>query len=726
MRHVTGGEAAYLREEITVVLAGKRWHRRRVATVTARAVTAGAATGVCPLTARERLPGAVLGLAVGRCLRKPAGEIAQRLRAVHIRRLEALVHNRAVQLGARTTALDELRELRDQISRALPGERRDLPRTITPCLAAVTARAVLHEKHHTVRHVRSQRGGLRCQVRGHRRRGQQRHQQQRRCSRPPHRYDGMWHDRSTCDGRRVMSSFPDHLHALLYPRAYPHPVRAVELIETHISWVLLTGRFAYKIKRPVHYPFVDLRSAVQRRLLCRVEVRLNRRFAPELYLGVQAIRERKGEARIGGSGRIIEDVVKMRRFPRAQELAALLEARRIEPAQLESFGGELARTHERLPVAHAGQRWGEPAVQIAVIKDNAAECIRAAQVLGHTAALRALQATLGEWADAAWPLLARRFADGRVRECHGDLHAGNIVRRRARLTPFDCLEFDPALRWIDVADEVSFLLADLAARRRPLHAHAFLSGYLAASGDYQLCLLAPVFKAHRALVRAKILALTAAARGMDGAAARLARRSYRSYVECAQQALAPQRPTLVLMSGLSGSGKTWLAQRLAPALGAVHLRSDIERKRLVGLPPAVRSHSALARGLYAREMTIAVYQHLADCAADTLAGGYTTIVDATFARAEDRMRFRAVALRLGVSFCIVYCHAPRHLLEKRISERRRRVDPSEADLRVLHWQEAHFTVPAPQEAGLVLDAARFTPERLARCIARKLSSGVRA
>jgi hypothetical protein len=516
-----------------------------------------------------------------------------------------------------------------------------------------------------------------------------------------------------------MSSFPDQLHALLYPRAYPHPVRAVDLVETHISWVLLTGRFAYKIKRPVHYAFVDLRSAEQRRSLCHEEVRLNRRFAPELYLGVRAIRERKGEARIGGSGRIIEHAVRMRQFARSHELDALLEARRIEPAELENFGGELAHVHEGLPVARAGQQWGEPAAQIAGIKHNAAECVRVGWVLGDSAALRAMQASLGEWADAAWPLLARRFSAGRVRECHGDLHAGNIVRRGARLLPFDCLEFDPALRWIDVADEVAFLLADLAARRRPLHAQAFLGGYLAASGDYQVCLLAPLFKAHRALVRAKILALTAAARGTGGAAAREARRSYRRYVECAQQALAPQRPTLVLMCGLSGSGKTWLAQRLAPALGAVHLRSDIERKRLVGLPRGARSNSAVAQGLYAREMTIVVYERLADCAADTLAGGYTTIVDATFARAEDRMRFRALALRLGVSLCIVYCHAPRKLLEKRIIGRRRRSrDPSEADIEVLHWQEMHFAPPAPQEASLILDAARFEPERIARRIAR--------
>ncbi len=164
-----------------------------------------------------------------------------------------------------------------------------------------------------------------------------------------------------------MSSFPDHLQALLYPRAYPHAVRTVDLIETHISWVLLTGRLAYKIKRPVQYSFIDLRSAEVRRLLCHEEVRLNRRFAPELYLGVRAVRRRHGEARIGGAGRIIEYAVGMRQFPHTQELAALLDARRIEPAALGIFGGELARVHQRLPVARPGQQWGEPAAQIAGI-----------------------------------------------------------------------------------------------------------------------------------------------------------------------------------------------------------------------------------------------------------------------------------------------------------------------------------------------------------------------
>jgi len=482
--------------------------------------------------------------------------------------------------------------------------------------------------------------------------------------------------------------------------------------------VLLTGKFAYKIKRPVHYSFIDLRLAAQRRLLCHEELRLNRRFSPELYLGVRAIRRRHGEARIGGSGRIIEHAVRMRQFPRSQELDTLLEAQRIEPSELERFGGELARFHARLPVARARQRWGRPAAQVEGIKHNAVECAWAGEALGDTPVVRALPARLGAWADAALPLLERRLAAGRVRECHGDLHAGNIVRCSARLQPFDCLEFDAALRWIDVADEVSFLLADLDARQRPLHAQAFLGGYLTASGDYQACLLLPVFRAHRALVRAKVMALSATANGTAAAAMTDARRRFDRYVECAHRALTPQRPTLVLMSGLSGSGKTWLAQRLAPALRAVHLRSDIERKRLAGLAPAARSASGVAQGLYARNVTVAVYERLAECATDTLAGGYTTIVDATFGTVEDRARFRALAARLGLDTCIVYCEVPRKVLEARILQRRRRAaDPSEADLEVLDWQEVRFTAPTAREACAVLDAARLAPEELARRIA---------
>jgi uncharacterized protein len=495
----------------------------------------------------------------------------------------------------------------------------------------------------------------------------------------------------------------------LSPWAYPHPVREVQLIETHVSWVLLTGEFAYKIKRPVRHAFVDQRSLERRQFLCEEETRLNRRFAPELYLGVSPITLHFGEARIEGSGPTIEHAVKMRQFSRADELDRLLETSAIQPTQLESFGHELAQIHERLPVAHALQL-SEPDRFPKIVRRNLEECVRAGHACGWNAELGALQASLETLLASTAPRRSQRLAHGRVRECHGDLHARNIVRSGTRLVAFDCLEFDPALRWIDVADEIAFLLADLEARQRPLHAQAFLNGYLTESGDYEGCVLLPSFKAHRALVRAKITALTAADGATPSTDFGVARRQYEAYLEGARRSVAPPRPILVLMCGLSGSGKSWLAERLAPALAAVHLRSDIERKRLAGLSATQRSTSSVGTGLYSDDATVRVYDRLAKCAADTLQGGYPTIVDATFGRAENRLHFRDLATPLGVRTCVVYCHAPRPILKQRLLERQQRQnDASDADLAVLNWQEERFETPVSSEGLVILEGRTAAP-----------------
>lgn len=512
-----------------------------------------------------------------------------------------------------------------------------------------------------------------------------------------------------------LSTFPSHLQALLQPEAYQHPAARVELIETHVSWVLLTGEFAYKIKRPVHYGFIDLRSPEHRAFLCREEIRLNRRFAPDLYLDVQPISLHEGIANLTGRGRVIEQAVRMRQYSRTHELDHLLEANHIEPAELKAFGRDLARIHARLPRAPSKRRrdWSD-ALRARVLA-NAAACLDAADSVGSTRSMAGLESALSAAWDSAVPLLARRLATGRVRECHGDLHARNIVRLAGRLCAFDCLEFDPALRWIDVADEIAFLLADLDTRERPAHAQAFLAGYLAESGDYQACALLPLFKAHRALVRAKVATLAAGSED-----ARTAAHEFDAYVADAQRALLAQIPVLVLMCGLSGSGKSYLAGRLAPGLAAVWLRSDVERKRLAGRGALTESRSGIGGGLYSLAATAGVYRHLLQCASDTLAGGCTTIIDATLARRVDRIEFSRLAARLGVPSCIVHCRAPREVLEARIRERQwHSDDPSEADRSVLTWQEARFETPQPGEAGALLEASSAdtgAPDRLLQAI----------
>lgn len=509
-------------------------------------------------------------------------------------------------------------------------------------------------------------------------------------------------------------AFPDNLKPLLNPLAYPHSVGGVQLVETHISWILLTGEFAYKIKRPVAFAFVDLRSAEHRAFLCREEIRLNRRFAPDLYLGVSNITAEPGGARMDGPGAVSECAVKMRQFDRSEELDKLLESAAIETTELAAFGAELAKTHAWLPVAERAQPFGSPAWVRETVLRNFGECLAAIAKPGDVAELAAMRGLLEQRLESAHEWMARRQAGGRVRECHGDLHCSNVVRLKGRLLAFDCLEFEPAFRWIDVADEVAFLLSDLDALERPMHAQAFLGGYLAQAGDYDACRFLDLYKAHRSLVRAKVTALSG---GGD---------AYQAHLRCARSSLSPRQQVLLLMSGLSGSGKTWLASRLAPVLGAVHLRSDVERKRLAGLAELDASGSAVAAGLYTPEANSRVQQHLLQSAQAVLEGGYTAIVDATFSGRGDRARFAELARRLRIPACIVHCSAPLGVLRSRILERQRQGhDPSEADVAVLDWQRAHYDELRPDEPLPVLEAASGDPDVVER-LRRQIETQMRA
>jgi len=511
----------------------------------------------------------------------------------------------------------------------------------------------------------------------------------------------------------MSESLPHTLEGLLAPGAYRHPIGEVELVTTHISWVFLAGDYAYKIKRPVRYPFIDLTSLERRRFLCEEELRLNRRFAPELYLEVCKVVAADGGTRIEGAESagaagsaplaavILDYAVRMRRFSRAEELDRLLDARRIEPHELERLGHELAQMHARLPAAPAASSWGRPEEVQAHLLRNLQECADAAVVFGtgtEILALRdALQARLA--ASTAW--MAARRTNGRIRECHGDLHSRNIVRIRGRLVPFDCLEYDPALRWIDTADEIAFLTSDMKARARPLRAHAFRTGYLAGSGDYHACRVLALYEAHRALVRAKVAALSATENGDTGARDAL-RREHIRLVAFAAAALAPKTPRLLLMSGLSGAGKTWLARQLAERLSAAHIRSDVERKRRAGLRELAPSHSRVGEGLYSPEATAALYEDLARAADDVLSGGIPAIVDATFLERAQRARFAELAARHGAPLHLILCEAPEPVLRRRITERSRAgSDPSEAGLDVLAWQSAHAE-PATADEGIAV------------------------
>lgn len=472
---------------------------------------------------------------------------------------------------------------------------------------------------------------------------------------------------------------------LLTPAAFPHAVRQLELRQTHVSWVLLTGHFAYKIKKPVRYDFVDASTLELRHALCQEELRLNRRLAPDLYLDVVPIAAEDGRLVIGGKGPPVEYAVRMHQFDPSQELASRLERGEVSPSDMTALAAYLADLHSRAPVARAESAHGSHASVRKPMQDNFT--VLRTHLKSEAASLdldRLLQWTEDSLARLR-PLIETRKRLGGVRECHGDLHARNIVRWRQQWLPFDCLEFDPALRWIDVMSDAAFLYMDLRAHGREDLAHEFLSRYLEETGDYQGLRLLPLYAAYRALVRAKVDALgaeTAEPAERRALEARLTRR-----LETALGYVDARAPALLIMHGVTACGKSRLSERLVPAIHAVRIRSDLERKRQAGVGTLTRRVFGVGSGPYSRTAIQRTYERLLECAESALEGGCTAIIDATFLRSAHRRMFRELAMRRGCPFLIVSCCADRATLASRLRTRAQSgLDPSEATEAVLDEQ----------------------------------------
>ena len=486
--------------------------------------------------------------------------------------------------------------------------------------------------------------------------------------------------------------------ALLQPACYPHAVTTIERLETHISWVFLTGPYAYKVKKPVKLGFLDFSTLEARRHYCEEELRLNRRLAPDLYLDVVEIRGLPGAPRIAGHGPVLEYAVTMRQFPQEALASRLLTRGELTPALLTDFAVRIARFHAQLPPAVAESRYGTPES----VLHNACENFAQISALPLNPDERHAVEVMRDWTHREFMLRsadlhARRNA-GRVRECHGDLHLNNIALHKGKLVPFDCIEFNPDFRWSDVMSEVAFLVMDLLDRGAPRLAWLFLNKYLESSGDYAGLSLLRFFLVYRAIVRAEVHLIRANQAPEPAERTRLVA-AYREYVQLAQRCSTVSRPAILLMHGLAGCGKSTIADELSQRWGAIRVRSDVERKRLEGLQVLQRSESPLAGGLYAPDMTEATYARLAEVAREVVEAGYTVIVDATFLQRRQRARLREVADALGAPIAVLSIQAQEATLRQRIEARAARAnDPSEATVAVLQYQRATEQPLAADEA----------------------------
>lgn len=493
---------------------------------------------------------------------------------------------------------------------------------------------------------------------------------------------------------------------------------AVELIETHISSVLLVGGFAYKIKKPLDLGFLDFSTLERRRHFCLEEIRLNRRLAPDVYLGVTAITGSVESPILDGPGEVIEYAVRMRRFPKEGLLS--LQADQLAVPTIDAIASRLARFHSEIEVAGPAVAYGEPATLFAPMQHNFEQI---GQVVKDSAALERL-AMLEAWTRGRYqqlqPQLAERKADGFIRECHGDLHLGNITLEAGKVLIFDGIEFSPELRWIDTISELAFLTMDLEEKGRDDLSGRLLNSYLELTGDYPGLLLLRFYQVYRAMVRAKVSLIRLGQEGVPEEERQQIWIDFFIYLALAEGYTETPSPALVITHGLSGSGKSTQAARCVEQISAVRLRSDVERKRLVGLASADASDSTLDGGIYTADLSDQTYQRLLELAGQVVSGGFVALVDATFLKRRQRQLFEQLAASLVVPYVILDFKLPADVLRSRIEQRQREGgDPSEADLQVLEQQIANEEPLTDEEQGhaLTLGSAPLNPAALRVCLA---------
>ena len=475
---------------------------------------------------------------------------------------------------------------------------------------------------------------------------------------------------------------PVHLQALTEPENYPHPVDSVEMLQTHASWVMLAGEFAYKFKKPVDFGFMDFSTLEKRRFFCHRELELNRRLAPSLYLEVLPVCQQGRQFNLIGSGTVIDYCLKMARFDQDALFDHQLEQGTFNPLWMDQLAKTVARFHASSETAGENS---DHAHQLAShLQDNLAV---ARAHIGLTIEARQLK-SLSQWIESelknAAPLLAERLEAGHIRRCHGDMHLRNIVLIDGTPTLFDCIEFSDAYSMIDTMNDIAFLVMDCDARNQPYPGMRFLSRYLEQSGDYSGLALLPLYLLYRATVRGKVAAILADE--LPETAASSQWQEAHHYFDLAWGYSREHAPNLFAIGGLSGSGKSHLARKGCGIERAIIIRSDATRKRIASDHPDLP--------LYGSAMHRLTYKAMFDAARQSLEAGWSVILDATFLHPDSRSSVAQLAVGCGLPLHFFWLDLPETELRQRI---RQRIcdgrDISDADLAVLDLQLAEFRRP---------------------------------
>jgi uncharacterized protein len=460
------------------------------------------------------------------------------------------------------------------------------------------------------------------------------------------------------------ASLPPVVQAMLRPEFYPHPVQGeVELLQTHVSYVFLTGDYVYKVKKPVNYGFLDFSDLPKRQHFCHEELRLNKRGAADLYLEVVAIGQ-SGDSFTLGQGETVEYAVKMKQFPQSALLSEMFDRGEVTAETMVDLAKVVAAFHANSDSNDHIRTYGTVEKIRQAFDENYEQSAGFVAMLanGGPQTQKQFDETKA-YSDRIFAEKAELFVDrvkaDKIRECHGDAHLRNIAMWNGAITLFDCIEFNEPFRFVDTMYDLGFICMDLDARKRPDLANALLNAYLEQTGDWEGLQVLPLYLSRQAYVRAKVTSFLLGDPSVPDAVKQDAANTAADYYKLSWEYTAAKTGKLIVMAGLSGSGKSTTAKQLAQKHNAIHLRSDAVRKHLGGISVEERGDAAL----YSPEMTQKTYDRLLALGKTLVETGYTVILDAKY----DRLALRSGPIAAGAT--ILHCDAPAEVLAQRVAAR---------------------------------------------------------
>jgi aminoglycoside phosphotransferase family enzyme/predicted kinase len=507
---------------------------------------------------------------------------------------------------------------------------------------------------------------------------------------------------------------PKLIEAMGQTDFYPHRTGNIELLQTHISYIFIAGDFVYKVKKPLNLGFLDFSGLDQREYYCREELRLNRRLAHDVYLEVVEIFEDvKGNAVLGTGERIIEYAVKMKKLPRGRMLKILLSEGKVEHDVMDAIARKLVDFHRRAETGGEIDENGDPDTIRNNHDENFSETESFINVIIPEHQYRFIKSYVYDFIKRNELLFRKRITDRRIRDCHGDLHLEHICIMDSDIVIFDCIEFNKRFRYDDIAAEVAFLAMDLDDNGYEDYGDTFVNAYIRYAGDPEIRLLLNFYKCYYAFVRGKVVGLKTFEEEIDQKEREESARIASAYFDLAYTCAARlENPTLILMAGLMGTGKSVRAKGIAPRLGASVIQTDAVRKEIMNLRPADRHYEKFGKGIYAEDITRLTYQKALETAGAFLREGRSVIIDASYKNREDRARAWAMAKKFNADFFIIECTCPEEVIRARLHSRM--ADETEAsdgrwEIFEAQKQSFHPVTEIPERSHVVIDAS-LTPE----------------